>query len=116
MPGQGRRVVPIGAFSRREALSFLTASLYDNPDQRIEALDLVEDLRCLPLALAQAAALMADCGLDCRSYRSRFAERQRRLAVPAAGSYSAVTAVTWSLSLDYADRLPRPGWPGRPWP
>ena len=109
MPGQGRRAVQIGTFSRREAVNYLTASLYDNPDQRIESLDLVEDLRCLPLALAQATALMTDCGLDCRSYRTRFAERQRRLVGPAAGSYSAITAVSWSLSLDYADQLPPAG-------
>ena len=109
MRGEGRRIAQIGVFSRREALNYLTASLYDNPDQRIEALDLAEDLRCLPLALAQATALMADCGLDCRGYRTRFAERKRRLAGPAAGSYSAITAVTWSLSLDYADQLPPAG-------
>jgi len=103
--GPGRRVVQIGVFSRREALSYLTASLYDNPDQRIEALDLAEDLRCLPLALAQATALMADSRLDCREYRTRFAERRRRLAGPMTDSYPAITSVTWSLSLDYADQL-----------
>jgi tetratricopeptide (TPR) repeat protein len=105
LQGAGRRIVQIGGFSRREALSYLTASLYDDPDQRIEALDLAEDLRCLPLALAQAAALMADQGLDCRAYRARFAERKRRLAGPAADSYSSITVTTWSLSLDYADHL-----------
>src|SRR5712691_10939284 len=98
LQGQGRRVVQIGPFSRREALNYLTASLYDKPDQRIEAHGLAEDLRCLPLALAQATALMADSRLDCREYRTRFAERKRRLPGPAAGSYSAITAVTWSLS------------------
>ena len=107
--GPGRGIAQIGGFSRREALNYLTASLYDNPDQRIEALDLAEDLRCLPLALAQAATLMADSGLDCRDYRTQFAERKRRLAGPAAGSYSAITVVTWSLSLDYADQLPPAG-------
>jgi tetratricopeptide (TPR) repeat protein len=106
LEGQGRRVVQIGPFSRREALSYLTASLYDNPDQRIEALDLAEDLRCLPLALAQATALMTGYGLDCRQYRAWFAERKRRLAGQlAAGSYSSITAITWSLSLEYADQL-----------
>jgi tetratricopeptide (TPR) repeat protein len=109
LQGHGRRVVQIGVFSRREALNYLTASLYHNPDQRIEALDLAEDLRCLPLALAQAAALMADRGLGCRDYRARFAERKRRLPGPAAGTYSAITAVAWSLSLDYADQLPPAG-------
>ena len=105
----GRRIVQIGVFSRREALGYLTASLYDDPDQRIEALDLAEDLRCLPLALAQAAALMAGYGQDCRTYRARFAERRRRLAGQATGSYSSIAAATWSLSLDYADQLPPAG-------
>jgi len=106
---EGRRVVQIGVFSRREALSYLTATLYDDPDQRIEALDLAEDLRCLPLALAQAAALMADQGIDCRAYRVRFADRRRRLAGSAAGSYSSIAMTTWSLSLDYADQFPPAG-------
>jgi tetratricopeptide (TPR) repeat protein len=109
LQGQGRRVVQIGAFSRREALNYLTASLYDQPGQRIEALDLAEDLHCLPLALAQAAALMSGYGLDCRAYRARFADRKRRLAGQATGSYSSIAAVTWSLSLDYADQLPPAG-------
>jgi tetratricopeptide (TPR) repeat protein len=109
LQGDGRRVVQIGAFSRREALSYLTASLYDDPDQRIEALDLAEDLCCLPLALGQAAALMTDQGLDCRAYRAQFASRKRRLADPAAGIYSSTTVTTWSLSLDYADQLPPAG-------
>jgi tetratricopeptide (TPR) repeat protein len=113
LQGEGRRVVQIGAFSRREALSYLTASLYDDPDQRIEALDLAEDLRCLPLALAQAAALMTDQGLDCRAYRAKFADRKRRLAGPAADSYSSITVTTWSLCLDYADQL-RPAGLARP--
>jgi tetratricopeptide (TPR) repeat protein len=107
--GEGRRVVQIGVFSRREALSYLNATLYDDPDQRIEALDLAEDLRCLPLALAQAAALMADQGLDCRAYRVRFADRKRRLAGSAAGSFSSIAMTTWSLSLDYADQFPPAG-------
>ena len=112
LQGEGRRVVQIGAFSRREALSYLTASLYDDPDQRIEALDLAEDLCCLPLALGQAAALMTDQGLDCRAYRAQFASRKRLVADPAAGIYSSTAVTTWSLSLDYADQLP-PGWPGQ---
>jgi tetratricopeptide (TPR) repeat protein len=107
--GDGRTVASIGVFSRREALSYLTASLGDDPDRRIEALDLAEDLHCLPLALAQAAALMADSGLDCRAYRARFAERKRRLPGSAAGSHSSVATITWSLSLDYADQLPPTG-------
>ena len=56
--GTDLRVVPVPGLSRREALDYLTSRLTDYPDQRIEALDLGEDLDGLPLALAQAAAVM----------------------------------------------------------
>ena len=113
--GHGRRVVQIGAFSRREALSYLTASLYDNPDQRIEALDLVEDLRCLPLALAQATALMAGCGMDCRSYRTRFAERKRRLVGPTAEATRPSPRSPGHSRWTTPTSCHRRASPGRPW-
>ena len=40
----------------REALGYLTASLY--PDQRTGAIDLAGDLGCLPLGLALATAVI----------------------------------------------------------
>ncbi len=97
----GRRIREVGAFSPREALSYLTAELY--PDQRTGALDLVQDLGCLPLALAQASAVIADTGIDCRRYRQHFTGRQRQMAATGAGHREATVAATWSISLDRAD-------------
>src|ERR1017187_7186097 len=37
--GRGRRIVPVGPFTLREALAYLTARLHDDPGQRTEALD-----------------------------------------------------------------------------
>jgi tetratricopeptide (TPR) repeat protein len=110
---QNRRVAQIGVFTRREALNYLTAKLSEDPDQRIGALDVAENLGYLPLALAQAAATMADRRLDCRAYRLRFAERKQRLADPTASEYGLTVAVTWSLATDAADQLPPVGmaWP-----
>ena len=48
------------------------------PGMRAGALDLATDLGCLPLGLAQAAAVIADSGTDCRSYRAQFADRPGR--------------------------------------
>lgn len=56
--GPKLRVIPVAGLSRREALDYVAARLTDYPDQRIEALDLGEDLDGLPLGLAQATAVM----------------------------------------------------------
>src|SRR5499427_4579603 len=81
------RAVEVGPFSPRESLAYLSSKLHADPDQWIGALDLAGDLGHLPIALAQAAALMADTGLDCRQYRTRVADRMQRLAGGAAGAY-----------------------------
>jgi tetratricopeptide (TPR) repeat protein len=105
--GPGRKILEIGAFSPREALSYLTARLY--PDQRTGAVDLTGDLGCLPLALAQASAVIADTGVDCRRYRTHFADRKRQMPIPQADRYAATVAATWSISLDRADSTSPPG-------
>ena len=78
----GPRIAPVGGFSRREVLAYLSARLTAFPGQRAEALDLGEDLDGLPLALAQAAAVMSLNRLSCREYR--------------AGSRSDVSTWPWS--------------------
>ncbi len=60
--GAGVTAHAVGGFSRREALAYLNARLTAFPDQRIEALDLAEDLGGLPIALAQAAAVVSVAG------------------------------------------------------
>jgi tetratricopeptide (TPR) repeat protein len=108
LAGPGRRVIPVGPFSRREALGYLTTALSGYPDQRIEALDLAEDLQCLPLSLGLAAAVIIDRGLDCRGFRARFAERRIRQARPD-GDDTDAAALTVSVGLDFLDQLPPAG-------
>jgi tetratricopeptide (TPR) repeat protein len=109
LSGQNGRTVQIGAFSRREALGYLTARLYDDPDLRVQALDLAEDLGCMPLALALAAATMTGSGLGCREYRPWFARRRQEIAGATAEDSPSTTVVTWSLALDLADQIPPAG-------
>jgi tetratricopeptide (TPR) repeat protein len=97
-------VQPVGAFSAREALTYLIGRLTADPDQRLGALDLVADLACEPLALAQASAVIASSALACRDYRSYFGRRREELA-QASRADPAAAAVTWTISLEQADRL-----------
>ena len=99
------RAVEVGPFSPREALGYLSAKLRNDPDQWIGALDLAADLGYLPIALAQAAALMADTGLDCREYRARIADRMKRLAGAPPGAYPSIVASTWSLGTEMAEQI-----------
>lgn len=108
----GRRLVPVGLFTPREAAACLSAALGAHRDEAAEHLHaLVEDLGFLPLALSQAAAYMADRGLDCAAYRRRFTDRRRTLAeiFPEAGALPddqrGTLATTWSLSIEPADQL-----------
>ncbi len=103
------RVVEVGAFSRREGLGYLSTKLHADPDQWIGALDLATELGFLPIALAQAGALMADTGIDCREYRNRIADRRRHPSAFAAGPHSSTVAATGALALELADRLPPAG-------
>jgi hypothetical protein len=110
------RVVPVPGLDRREALDYVTSRLTDYPDQRIEALDLGEDLDGLPLALAQATAAMSARRQGCREYRALLAERIGHM--PAVPGVSAAVLATWSIAAECATSCRRLGWPGPPrcWP
>ena len=105
------RVVPVAGLSRREALSYLSSRLTDHPDQRIEALDLGEDLDGLPLGLAQATAVINARQIGCREYRAMLAERRRHMS--ALDGVSPAVLATWSLASECAHELPPQGlaWP-----
>ncbi len=105
------RVVPVSGLSRREALSYLSSRLTDHPDQRIEALDLGEDLDGLPLGLAQATAVINARQIGCREYRAMLAERRRHMSE--VDGVSAAVLATWSLAAECAHELPPAGlaWP-----
>jgi len=107
------RIVPVSGFSRREALSYLGSQLTDYPDQRVEALDLGEDLDGLPLGLAQAAAVMNIKGLSCREYRAVLSERRAHMSGVRVDEVSAAILATWSLAAECAHELAPAGvaWP-----
>ena len=103
----------VGGFSRREALAYLNARLTAFPDQRIEALDLAEDLGGLPIALAQAAAVVSVAESTCRDYRDAYAERLRTTTLMLVESCPQPLLATWSLAVEHAHELPPAGlsWP-----
>lgn len=101
---RGIQVIPVGFFSVREALNCLTERLSVNPAQRQGAIDLIEALGREPLALAQAASVVANSTLACRDYRDYFARRRQQIGV-AAGEVPSAAAVTWTLSLGQAESL-----------
>jgi tetratricopeptide (TPR) repeat protein len=100
----GVRVFPVGFFSIREALGCLNERLSVNPAQRQGAIDLIEALGREPLALGQAAAVIANSSLACRDYRDYFVRRRQQIGV-AAGEVPSAAQVTWTLSLGQAETL-----------
>jgi tetratricopeptide (TPR) repeat protein len=102
------RVLPVPAFSTREALNFIMGRLTADTDQRLGAMSLVEELGGQPLALAQATAVIAGSALTCLDYRDQFAHKRARLS-SANGHDLPATAVTWTLSLEHADQLSADG-------
>ncbi len=111
-------VVEVGVFSAAESLAYLRGRLSDivTDEETGQLRGLAEDLGHLPLALAQAAAFIADKPLlTPAAYRARLADRRRALAevmpddqsLPA--GHRATVAATWSLSIDLADGLRPPG-------
>jgi tetratricopeptide (TPR) repeat protein len=73
-----------------------------DPDQRLGAIDLVEDLDYDPLALTHATAVIASSTLSCRDYRTYFARRREQLAPD---GKTPPAAVTWTFSFEQANRL-----------
>ncbi|MFF2188518.1 tetratricopeptide repeat protein [Streptomyces sp. NPDC058155] len=111
LAGQGRRLVELGLFSEREALSYLAERLGEDPWMLDGADELAAALGWLPLALAQGCAYMLDQDMGCRAYRARLADRARRLdgLLPEIGALPdqqrVTVAAAWSLSVELADQL-----------
>jgi tetratricopeptide (TPR) repeat protein len=97
-------MVPVGLFSLREAVSYLSEYLSVDPDKRHGAIELAEDLDFEPTALAQASALVANSPLSCREYRSQFLRRREQLA-QWPGARPSAAAVTWMLSFGRVGQL-----------
>lgn len=119
--GSNRIVVKVGLFTIAQAVDYLMASLAarDRSESRDEIAGLAADLGFLPLALAQAAAFMADSQITCTAYRRMLRDSHRRLLdlFPQDSSlpddHRATLAATWLLSVEYADGL-RPCGTARP--
>jgi len=102
------RVMEVGPFSQRESLNYLSTRLHADPDQWTGALDLAIDLGCLPIALAQAGAVIGEAGIDCRDYRARVAEVRGHLG-DQAGALASAAATSGALALELAGQLPPAG-------
>jgi tetratricopeptide (TPR) repeat protein len=102
--GSGTRIFPVGVFSTREALDCLTERLSVDPSQRQGGIDLIDALGGEPLALAQAAAVVASSSLTCWNYCHWFAQTRQQMEVAAGGAVTPVS-VTWTLSLARAEAL-----------
>lgn len=96
-------VMPVGVFSAREALNYVLGRLTVDRDQRLGAIDLLEELGCETLALAQATTMIASSGASCREYRDHFARRRDQLAL--AGGKPPAAEVTWMMSAEHVGRL-----------
>ncbi|HEX4833691.1 MAG TPA: tetratricopeptide repeat protein [Trebonia sp.] len=108
-----RTVVGIEPYSRREGLAYLNARLTGYPDQRIECLDLAEDLGGVPISLSLAAAQIMDADITARDYRARYTERQQATAGAAIEGCSASLLANWSLAVEQAQQSAPDGlaWP-----
>jgi tetratricopeptide (TPR) repeat protein len=95
---RGALVHPVGVFSPHEAMRYLMGRLTSDPEKRPGAIDLVTDLGCEPLALAQASGVIVNSAMSCRDYQDCFARRREHAAHAAA-------AVTWKISAEHADEL-----------
>jgi hypothetical protein len=108
-------VVEVGVFTPQESAAFLAAKLASAAvpaDALAEADGLGADLGYLPLALAQAAAVIVNDAITCAEYRAMLADRTRSLAelfpcdlADSGDDYEYTVAGTWSLAIERADAL-----------
>jgi hypothetical protein len=109
--GRGR-VIDVDVFIPAESSAYLSDRLTVVAGMPTKILDqaseLAADLGHLPLALAQAAAVILDDGITCAAYRDLLADRTRTLndLFPASGDdYERTLAGVWSLAAERADAL-----------
>jgi hypothetical protein len=119
LAGHGRTLVDVGVYSPDEAMAFLTRKLSASPVKGVldQAVELARDLGFLPLALAQAGAVILDGALTCTQYRRQLADQSHRLAdlfdTDTGDEYELTLARTWTLAVARADALPPAGLAGQ---
>jgi tetratricopeptide (TPR) repeat protein len=101
---RGTQTVPVGLYSNREALNYLMGRLSADPDRRLGAIDLVKELDCEPMALAQACSVITSSAWTCRDYQDAFVRRRQQMTDPSAGRLPAA-AVSWTFCFEQADWL-----------
>ena len=120
LTGRKRHRVDVEVFTASECLTYLSAKLA--PEARAvgildEVVELGDDLGRLPLALAQAAAVISNDALTCGQYRALLADRARTLAellpTDAGDEHLWATSAVWALAIDRADALAPIGAAGR---
>src|SRR5215469_1258028 len=94
----------LGPFSKREAMSYFVGRLSSDPDQRRGAIELIDDLDCQPMALAQATATIASSWMTCADYRDQFYLRSSVFNSPDSAPLPAA-GVTWTICVDHSDQL-----------
>ncbi|MFF4874103.1 NB-ARC domain-containing protein, partial [Streptomyces sp. NPDC000961] len=111
---RGTRIA-VDVFTSAEALAFLTRRLadYNHTESEDDLRALAHALGYLPLALAQAAAYLADTGHTAADYHRMLTERTARLAelTPDAlpDDQELPVAAVWDLSVQHANTLPPAG-------
>lgn len=104
------QVMPVGAFTPREAVAYLRDLLTTDPDHRSGQLDLALALDCEPAALAHAGAVIAASWTSCRDYLEGF-EHWRVEAAPDGASPVLAAELTWRISSRHAERRQPGAWP-----
>jgi tetratricopeptide (TPR) repeat protein len=99
----------VDVFSHAEALSYVRGKLADYQPLQAGSDQLVTSLEYLPLAISQAVAFLLDQQLTCGEYLGLLANRRQTLRDLAPDvlpdDHVHPVAMTWSLSINLADRL-----------
>jgi tetratricopeptide (TPR) repeat protein len=101
-------IVPVGTFSRREAVSYMVGRLTEDLDQRQGVADLAAELGDEPLALVLAGSTIAVSELTCRSYLEALTARRDKAREEPGPPALAAAALTWAVSVEQADQLAGP--------
>lgn len=110
VPAREHLTIALSEFSQREALSYLSGRLNDDPYQVAGSLDLAVGLSCLPAGLNLAVCYVLDSGFDCRQYRVACDQYRQSQG----GRFATdPLAASWMLAVDRARQLAPAGlaWP-----
>lgn len=112
-------IIEVGVFTERESADFLSRKLAAAAlpaEALVDAAELAADLGHLPLALAQAAAVIVNDAITCAEYRVMLTDRSRRLVdlfptdpADSGDEYAHALSGTWSLAIERADVMPPAG-------